>query len=166
MSHAEIRMPVLEWQQLQDAKQKLEGDLAAAMKLLDDARLDKGTGDARNLAEAVNVLLPVVQFAIAHLEPRMFRGWPHEELRAFAELLPDLPGLPTDLRQTANDWKLFCDEAKRWEDARAEGKQHEMLAEENATRSMDVSQAHGHMGAHILEGAEAAAGAAQLIVKP
>jgi hypothetical protein len=165
VSQAEIRMPVSEWQDLHDAKQKLEGELASTLHFLDDARLDKGTGDARALADAIITLLPVIRFAIAHLEPRMFRGWPHAELRAFVELLPDLPGLPMDLRETANDWKLFCEEAKRWEDARAEGKQFEILAEENAVRGMSIPDAHGKMGATVIDGAEAA-GAARLIVEP
>jgi hypothetical protein len=112
-----------------------EAEVARLKGEVDQARLGDGGSDARRLATAFDLALEVVQFAIANLHPMAVRGWPYEALRALGELAPHLPGVNTSFREVATgDWRLLTKEMEKWEKARAEGREQELLAEENAAR--------------------------------
>jgi hypothetical protein len=92
--------------------------------------------DARRLAEALQHALKVVCFAVANLHPLTVRGWPYEALRALGQLAPHLPGVDESFRQVAfGDWTILTREMEKWEKARAEGREQELLAEENSARA-------------------------------
>jgi hypothetical protein len=147
---ATITMSMSEWQEKQNRIDELERELSETQGHLEEARLDSGEGDARQLAGALGFALEIVQFALANYEPRMYPGWPHEALAAFAELLPDLPGMPVAMREQANDLKLFGRNAAEWEEARANGTQEVKLLEENAGRSLTIPDLGG--AARIIKG--------------
>jgi hypothetical protein len=130
-------MDITEWQELRNTIDALERDVAALRKRLAEARIG-ACGDNRRLFEALNHTIEIVRFAIANLEPRTVRGWPHESLSAFAALLPDLPGIDRSLAESAGDLTLFARGAREWEEARASGTEHAKLAAENAARATTV----------------------------
>lgn len=134
--NATVTIGIEDYQKLKsrgDALEREVGDLRAA---LDEARLGGNDSDARRLGEALNLALPVVQFAIANLHPLTVRGWPYKELRALSKVLPDCPGVDRSIRDCCRgDWKILTDEMEKWETARAEGREKELLAEENAARA-------------------------------
>ena len=136
----EVTMSLADWQDKQARVAALEAELADTRRALDEARLGDGEADARRLATALCHALEIVTFAIASYEPRMYPGWPHEALSAFAKLLPDLPGVPTALREQANDLSIFCRSAAEWEAARADGTQELKLLEENAAAGLELPE--------------------------
>jgi hypothetical protein len=87
---------------------------------------------------------------MASYEPRMYPGWPHADLHALANLLPDLPGVPQPLREQSNDLKLFARNAEEWEEARRTGSQEARLLEENATHGLQLPDGALHGAAKIL----------------
>jgi hypothetical protein len=138
-----ITTTMSEWQEKQNRIEELESELTKTQAQLEEARLDSGEGDARQLATALGHALVIVQFALANYEPRMYPGWPHEALAAFADLLPDLPGMPVAMREQANDLKLFGRNAAEWEEARKNGTQEVKLLEENSARGLTIPDLGG-----------------------
>jgi hypothetical protein len=118
-----------EWDEKRERVRALERELAELRQKLEDARLS-ASDDHRNLHEAFLSSFAVTQFAVATMSPLTVRGWPYAELMKIADLLGELPGV-THLSDLAQTLRHFAQEAKRWEDARAEGREQELLAEEN-----------------------------------
>jgi hypothetical protein len=133
---AKITIGIDDYNGLRSKIEALSLELGQTKVSLDQARLGDGAADARRLAEALGHALKVIQFAIANLHPLTVRGWPYEDLRALGNLAPDLPGVDESFRQVAKtDWGLLTKEMEKWERARAEGREQELLAEENASRA-------------------------------
>jgi hypothetical protein len=143
MEGASITIPYMEWEEVRSARAKVEEELAEVKAKLQEARLGGNDADTRRLAEALENLYPVVQFAMANLDPIATRGWPHEALAQFAKLLPDLPISPF-IRESTNDLRMFARNASEWEQARKEGTAEEKLREENAATG--ASQFLGQVG--------------------
>jgi hypothetical protein len=134
--NASITIGIDDYNVLKSRITALEGELGQAHTALEEARLGSPDSDIRQLAAAFGYALEVVQFAVANLHPLTVRGWPYLALRALARLSPDLPGVDTSFRQVARgDWEILTREMEKWEKARAEGREQELLAEENAARA-------------------------------
>lgn len=112
----------------------LEAELSDAQKHVEAARMGEPGSDVNLLVLAVQSALPVVQFAVGHLDPLTVRGWPYEQLHAFAKLLPALPGIDPAVAECWADLARFADHAKSWERTRERGDEQERLAAETAAR--------------------------------
>lgn len=134
--NATITISLEDFEAQKKKREALEKELAEAKAELEMARLGDGADDRARLAAALGEALVIVQFAIAHLHPLTVRGWPYEALQRLGSRLDrDCPGVPETFRECAKaDWGLFAAEAERWERARAEGREQELLAEENDAR--------------------------------
>lgn len=93
--NATISLPYQNFKDLENEVSRLRAENA---QLKRDARKSNPHGgdglEALDRMEAaLRYALPIVQFAVANLNPETYRGWPHEELRKLAALLPET--LPT-----------------------------------------------------------------------
>ena len=79
----------------------LRKQLAEAERSGDDERLEA-------VIEALEQAIPVIQFAVANLHPDTVKGWPHRELRAFANSLELLPGATPAHKELAQDLRVFA----------------------------------------------------------
>lgn len=134
--NAQVTIAYSDLETLKRRAESAEAEVARLKAEVDQARLGDDGADARRLAHAFDLALEVVQFAITNLHPMTVRGWPYEALRALGELSPDLPGVNASFREVARgDWRLLTKEMEKWEKARAEGREQELLAEENAAHT-------------------------------
>lgn len=134
--NATITISIEDYQKLKNRAAELELELGKTRAELDQARLGPTDSDTRKLSEAFNHALEIVRFAVGNLHPLTVRGWPYLHLRALGEVSPDLPGVDPSFRDVARgDWRILTKEMEKWEKARAEGREKELLAEENAARA-------------------------------
>jgi hypothetical protein len=134
MSHAEIKMPLSEYDAMRRKVEKLESELRDAHSQYAEARLGDADSEVRRYRDAFEAAMRVARFGIGNLNPLTVRGWPYQALFTLAEHLDKLPGLSAFEREGAGEIRLFANECKRWEDARAQGREQELLAGENAAR--------------------------------
>lgn len=133
---AQVTIALSDLEGIKKRAEAAEAEVARLKTAVDQARLGDDGADARRLARAFDLALEVVQFAITNLHPMTVRGWPYKALRELGELAPDLPGVNASFREVARgDWRLLTKEMEKWETARAEGREQELLAEENAARA-------------------------------
>jgi hypothetical protein len=138
MSAATVTLPHSDYQRLQDDIRALKAEVEAKRVEIEDLKLGPTDSHARQLLDALNSSLDVTRFAIGNLPPMAVRGWPHKSLRSLAALLPSLPGVDEGIREVSTDWRLVADDCQKWEDARAEGKEHELLAHDNALKGASL----------------------------
>ena len=103
---ATITMELGDFQALTSERNRLEKELGEARAMAENTRL--GPHDVALLSKALGHALPIVRFAIGNLHPTAYRGWPHADLAALANLLPELPGVSDDARETAPDLVAFA----------------------------------------------------------
>lgn len=132
MSNATVTIPYENLRAMEEQIKLLQEQRAEAEQKLQDAQLDVGDGSIRRYRDAFFVAFAIVQYAIGHLEPMSFRGWPYPRLFQLSTLLKELPYLPTEMSEVATDIAMFAKECKKWEDARAKGSEQQLLAEDNA----------------------------------
>lgn len=138
-SETTIHMPYAQFQKMERELESMRRQLADAQQ----AALPAQVGNAGMAWRDAFLLhaMPIVQYAIATFEPMAHRGFPHEALSHLAVDLSSLPGVPSELSEISTDLRMVARDAKKWEDARAEGREQELLREMNAR----------HMGVHDVE---------------
>lgn len=135
MANATVQLPYKQVREMEETIKELTEKLAAAELRVQEATLGAGDGSAGKFRDAFFVAFAIVQYSIGHLDPMTFRGWPYPRLFQLSALLKELPYLPDEMREMSSDLALLAKECKKWEDARKEGREKEMLAEENARRA-------------------------------
>ena len=133
MSHS-VTLPFSDYKTLLDQVESLKKELGDARQETEQARLNAGEADNRNLSEALNSCIEIARFSMGHLHPMTVRGFPHQHLRTVARLLPDLPGIDPAVKEVHVDWRLSADDYKTWEDARENGTEQELLHHDNAIK--------------------------------
>ena len=119
---ATIKLTDLEYRALLNTQADNEVQIAALKKQLAAAERSDVEGRVQHLIDALSAARDVIGFAIAHLPPETVRGWPHERLRVFADLLETGPGVPYEWKEHAIDLKAFAREAEYLEQERANRK--------------------------------------------
>lgn len=117
-----IQMTMEEWSTHQEERRSLEKQLMETNTKLAAAEAADPSGKVQHLVSCVAAAREVVRFAIAHLAPETVRGWPHEQLTLFANLLESSPGATTDYKEMAIDLRDFARQAARLEEARRSGR--------------------------------------------
>jgi dsDNA-specific endonuclease/ATPase MutS2 len=117
----DITMTLNDYQMLMNEKEKLEKQVVELIQQKASAELADPDGRVQHLVETVKAGREVIRFAVAHLAPETVRGWPHEQLKLFADLLETSPGAPHDYKEMAIDLRDFALQAKRLEEARRSG---------------------------------------------
>jgi len=115
---AEIKMSLEEYQELTNklaAQNKAVSELEHELRRAESADVE---GRVQSVIDAMNVLLPVLSFAVANLDPTTVRGWPYKNLREFAKSLTRLPGMTAIQKEMAVDLAAFANEAEYWENER------------------------------------------------
>jgi hypothetical protein len=134
--NATITIGIEDYQKMKNRIDTLECKLGAEKVAHEESRLGEPGSETRALSIALNDAIDIVRFAVANLHPMTVRGWPYKTLQALSEILPTLPGIDQSVKECCRgDWYLLITEMKKWEDARAEGREQELLAEENAARA-------------------------------
>jgi hypothetical protein len=114
---ATLTMPLDEYETLRRAVQEAEKENAALRAQLEKVNLSADDAVPK-LATALNAALPIVQFAIANLDPDTVRGWPYETLRTLADTLQTVPGISAQTREAWIEFKKFASEAENRETER------------------------------------------------
>lgn len=132
LGNAKVEISLNDFQALQNKITSLEAELTDANKAIDDAKLGEHGSEARAYRDAFLAALKIAQFGIGNLDPLTVRGWPYDALYELADHMRARPGLDGFQREIVGDLRIFADNCKRWEDARAKGIEKELLADENA----------------------------------
>ncbi len=106
LSSAQITMNFQDFDEIRQQIPRLQKQIAELTTTQPPA-----VGIDDDLAAAITAAIPLVQFAVASLDPRTVRGWPHEELVEFsAALLRAYPNDQqfVDLDQTLNIFATEC----------------------------------------------------------
>lgn len=74
----------------------------------------------RDLKALLDASLPIVQFAVGHLDPATVRDWPHTQLIAVATMIERLYPDDANLGSLAIEFRTFASEAARIAEFRAE----------------------------------------------
>lgn len=134
LSDAKVEVTLADIDTLRSRVKESEKRAVAAERALAKSKIDGDDGTGRAYFNAFHDAMKIAQFVIGNLEPRTVRGWPYERVYKVAQVIRALPGVDPDLIDIATDLRMFADEAKRWEDARAKGIEQELHAEETAAR--------------------------------
>jgi hypothetical protein len=130
-----VQIKLGDLEELRQARETAERRCADLEKKLAETQLSDSQSRLRTLFEAFRYAMPVVQFAVANLFPLTVRGWPWHDLRRLARMLPGIPGASNFPAELAVTLDSFSHVAEKWEVARAEGREKELLAEENSARA-------------------------------
>lgn len=120
----QITLTVEEWQALVQGKRDAEARCAGLTTQIADLQIalsDKdGTdsGTTKALLEALMAARDVIRFSVANYPPEAVKGWPHEALKRFADVLDSAPGATQDHKDMAVDLRAFAREAAAIEDMR------------------------------------------------
>lgn len=117
-----VQLSMEEWSTFQEEKRALAQKLMESNTKLAEAEAADPSGKVQHLVSCVSAAREVIRFAIAHLAPETVRGWPHEQLTLFANLLESSPGATTDYKEMAIDLRDFARQAARLEEARRSGR--------------------------------------------
>lgn len=158
---AKISMPAVRWMRMRENLAKAHAtiaDLEARLRRAEladvpaDVAAERGLERAKLLGEALEAAIVIVGFAVGNLHPLTVRGWPWHRLDHLAQMV--ISGrLPAEVieRGLAMTWETFAREARKWEEARAEGREQQLLAEENASRAA-TPESLAAMGIPIVPG--------------
>lgn len=115
---ATITMTMHDFRKLERDREALEARIAELETAGGAAQ--PAPADTERWRLALQMALPVVQYAVGNLNPESYRDWPAGELWALAELLPELfPGDP-DVESLAIVFREFATQAEDLDDFRAE----------------------------------------------
>jgi hypothetical protein len=117
---AEITMSLQEYEEIKTQRDEARQEMAELRKKLHDAEMRDPSERVPGLVRAVEAALPVVKFAVGNLAPETVRGWPYDDLAAFAEELDKLPGADTRMQEYALEFRNFVREAQSIEADRRE----------------------------------------------
>jgi hypothetical protein len=117
---AEITMSMQEYKELESQRDTAREEAAELRKKLHNAEMTDPGERIPGLVRAIEASLPIVKFAVGNLAPETVRGWPYDELVAFAEELDKLPGADTRTREYALEFRNFVREAQDVERGRRE----------------------------------------------
>lgn len=137
----------------------LRENLRAAQAALENEKARAAQSEFADPEGRVKVLfatlqhaVTVVQFAVANLHPLTVRGWPYVALLRLAQQIQ--AGIPGNLHEfppeLASAFRRLGHEAEKWEEARAEGREQELLREENQGRAVSVEKARA-LGLEVME---------------
>jgi hypothetical protein len=144
-SDTTVRMPAARWMGLKQTLADRDAEIVRLRAALREAQLADvppelaeriGLAKTKGLGEALDAAITIVGFAVGNLHPLTVRGWPWHKLDRLAQM-----GLGGELAAgvlesgVAMTWDSFAREARKWEEARAQGREQALLAEENATRA-------------------------------
>lgn len=158
---AKISLPAVRWMRMRENLAKAHAtiaDLEARLRRAEladlpaDVAKERGLERAQILGEALESAITIVGFAVGNLHPLTVRGWPWHRLDHLAQMV--LGGrMPTEVIEhgLAMTWETFAREARKWEEARAEGREQQLLAEENASRAA-TPESLAAMGIAIVPG--------------
>jgi len=93
-------------------------EMAALRAQLTEAQLSSGEEHLGMVIDTLEQAIPVIQFAVGNLHPTTVKGWPHRELRGFANGLELLPGATPAQKELAQDLRVFAAEAEATTEAR------------------------------------------------
>jgi len=85
----------------------------------------------------IDSALPIIQFAVGHLDPATVRNWPHVNLVAVANLIDRLCPDDANLRSLAIEFRTFSNEAARLDRFRAD--RYEAAAATIASATVQLS---------------------------
>lgn len=115
---ATITMTDIEYNQMLSAKADCEKQIADLKNRLIEAQSQDADGRITSLITAMGAARSVIGFAVAHLPPEAYKGWPYEQLRQFAQIMNTSP-VPYDWTENAIDLIAFARETERYEIERA-----------------------------------------------
>lgn len=122
---AVVSVPIDEWDDIRNAKQRLINENAELLKKLAEAERTDPTGRLEPTLAAIEAATPVIQFAVSNLHPDAVRGWPHGALRDFADRLETLPGATQLQKELAIELRAFAIQARARENERANRPDHD-----------------------------------------
>ncbi len=122
----QITLTIEEWQRLVRGQADAEARSAQLAQQVTDLQVqlsDQGigvstAGTTKTLLEAIGAARDVIRFSVANYPPEAVKGWPHEALKRFADILESVPGATQDYKDMAIDLRAFAKEAKTVEDMR------------------------------------------------
>lgn len=117
---AEITMSLQEYEEIKTQRDEARHEMSELRKKLHDAEMRDPSERVPGLVRAVEAALPIIKFAVGNLAPETIRGWPYDELVAFAEELDRLPGADAAMREYALEFRNFAREAQSVEAGRRE----------------------------------------------
>lgn len=138
IASAKLEMSLADFQQLQTRMQDLERKNVELQKLADDVRLEAGGSEAGAFKDAFSLAMQIVRFAIANLDPLTVRGWPYETIREICLHLEARPAIDASARETVTDLRVFATECEKWERARRDGREQELLSLDNSAKPVAV----------------------------
>jgi hypothetical protein len=115
---AQITMSLPEYQELTTQRDEARQHLADLKAKVANEQLSDPEGIIESLVSALHASLPIVKFAAGNLDPRTVRGWPYDALEHYAQVLDELPGADTVLRETALEFRNFIFEGRTVESER------------------------------------------------
>lgn len=115
---ATVNVSLADLDNLRERLRTAEARVAEVERQAREGRTSMASPEAAAMLAAFRHALRIVQFAVANLHPATIRSWPHEGLRAVADVLEAL-GEGDDL-QLAADFRSFAKLAAGFEAYRAE----------------------------------------------
>lgn len=150
MNTATVNIPLSELDQLRDSLRVLQNRVVELEKQVVEAKMSDPAGTIRLLQEIVDHALPVVQFAIANLEPSTVRGWPHESLREFAKKLVEMPNATTHTQELSREFEHFAKLAAGYEEFRRERDAKRVVlpatVEDYGPKTEEAAMVHAQLG--------------------
>ena len=120
-SGATVTLPLAEYTVLRG---EIDAGLARIVELtakLAEAGLHDPSGRVPELVSVIRDLaLPIVQFAVANLDPLTVQGWPLSELERLASAIVKVPGCDTREQEMVIAFREFCREIGVAEEIRAQ----------------------------------------------
>jgi hypothetical protein len=108
----EITLTLAEYDDLRARVDALTKELAAFRRAAGEAAVNALGGP--EVVQAFLDARELVSFAVAQLDPRVIKGWPHETLRRFALALNRVPGLDA-VQDVIGEYLAFAFEAENEE---------------------------------------------------
>ncbi|GAF90560.1 unnamed protein product [marine sediment metagenome] len=115
---AEITMSMIEYQELQSRANDAQKRCTELEKRIHEVEMTDPEDRIPDLVACIKAALPIVEFAVGNLAPETVRGWPYDELLAFAGKLETMPGVDTRLKEYALGFRSFIREAQEVETTR------------------------------------------------
>lgn len=112
---AEITMSLPEYQELTSQRDDARREAAELRDQLRKAEMRDPEGRIPNLVLGMEAALSVIKFAVGNLAPETVRGWPYPDLLTFVDALEKLPGVGTETKEYALEFRNFVREARQIE---------------------------------------------------
>lgn len=113
-----VEMSLAELDELRNDTQAAYEKVAQLEAEIREIEMTDPSGRIKTLTDIVAAALPVIQFAIANLDPRTIKGWPITQLHEFGTLLEKMPGATALEKELAVEFRAFANETKMIEAGR------------------------------------------------